>query len=389
MIFKTTVAHICKHIKQISKHHSIIEAQHNVIGTQHGIIKTQHNTSKHNSVFAKHNANLPKHNTIFAKHNTKFSRLRQYYTKYKPIIAQPLTCFALSRHFCLPFCLEKMFCASCRAGLKSFSKFCPFCWQKVENDSSANVTDEGATKCASFKNYAAKKSEERSTHFRSSGSKRRGQKKKEEDPFALINMGLMWFIGPDVRTPNRGKTLPLEVRKDSGYAEVFAEALVKRQAHDQAFDSKKGRKLVYPDRQLAMNLPGQLEKEFTLRNYQKDLGKPYNRITLYLCPEEPEDEFILDSETETEPDTQGVRVRYLVTLSYLCPWVFWALRTRKGGRGNYTRGEIKLAFIWTLYSLQNVKSYILFQYFFQKPKLTLFQFNILLSSLWILSGILY
>ena len=389
------MAHICKHIKQISKNNSIIEAQHNVIGTQHGIIKTQHNTSKYNSVFAKHNANLPKHNTIFAKHNTKFSWLRiagcQYYTNYKPIIAQPLTCFALSRHFCLPFChlLEKMFCAGCRAGLKSFSKFFPFCWQKVENDSSANVTDEGATKCASFKNYAAKKSEERSTHFRSSGSKRRGQKKKEEDPFALINMGLMWFIGPDVRTPNRGKTLPLEVRKDSGYAEVFAEALVKRQAHDQAFDSKKGRKLVYPDRQLAMNLPGQREKEFTLRNYQKGLGKPYNRITLYLCPEEPEDEFILDSETETEPDTQGVRVRYLVTLSYLCPWVFWALRTRKGGRGNYTRGEIKLAFIWTLYSLQNVKSYILFQYFFQKPKLTLFQFNILLSSLWILSGILY
>ena len=204
MIFKTTVAHICKHIKQISKHNSIIEAQHNVIGTQHGIIeaqhnvigtrhgiiKTQHNTSKHNSVFAKHNANLTKHNTIFAKHNTKFSRLRiagcQYYTKYKPIIAQPLTCFALSRHFCLPFCLEKMFCASCRAGLKSFSKFCPFRWQKVENDSSANVTDEGATKCASFKNYAAKKSEERLTHFRSSGSKRRGQKKKEEDPFAPI-----------------------------------------------------------------------------------------------------------------------------------------------------------------------------------------------------------
>ena len=291
--------------------------------------------------------------------------------------------------FLFAILLGKMFCASCRAGLKSFSKFCPFRWQKVENDSSANVTDEGATKCASFKNYAAKKSEERLTHFRSSGSKRRGQKKKEEDPFAPINMGLMWFIGPDVRTPNRGKTLPLEVRKDSGYAEVFAEALVKRQAHDQAFDSKKGRKLVYPDRQLAMNLPGQLEKEFTLRNYQKDLGKPYNRITLYLCPEEPEDEFILDSETETEPDTQGVRVRYLVTLCYLCPWVFWALRTRKGGRGNYTRGEIKLAFIWTLYSLQNVKSYILFQYFFQKPKLTLFQFNILLSSLWILSGILY
>ena len=96
----------------------------------------------------------------------------------------------------------KMFCASCGTGLKSFfSKFCPFCGQKVENDSSASETDRGETKCLSFKNYAAKKSEERSTHFRSSGSKRTGQKKKEEDPFALINVGVMRFVGPDVTAP--------------------------------------------------------------------------------------------------------------------------------------------------------------------------------------------
>ena len=33
-------------------------------------------------------------------------------------------------------------------------------------------------------------------------------------------------------TPIPGKTLPLKVRKDSGYVEVFTEALVKRQAHE-------------------------------------------------------------------------------------------------------------------------------------------------------------
>ena len=117
----------------------------------------------------------------------------------------------------------------------------------------------------------------------------------------------MRFIGPDVITPIRGKTLPMKVRKDSGYAEVFTEALVKRQAHDQVFDSKTRRKLVYPDGQLAMNLPGQQEEEFTRLNYKEDLGKPYNKITLYLCPEEPEDGFIGDSETNPEPVTQGVR----------------------------------------------------------------------------------
>jgi len=85
---------------------------------------------------------------------------------------------------------------------------------------------------------------------------------------------------------------------------------VKRQAHDQAFDSRTSCKLVYPDGQLAINLPVQEEEEFTQRNYKEDLGKPYNRITLYLCPEEPEepeDEFTLDSETETEPSAHGVR----------------------------------------------------------------------------------
>ena len=50
-------------------------------------------------------------------------------------------------------------------------------------------TDRGATKCLSFKSYAAKKNEERSTHFRSSGSKKKRQKRKEEDPLALINVG--------------------------------------------------------------------------------------------------------------------------------------------------------------------------------------------------------
>ena len=35
-------------------------------------------------------------------------------------------------------------------------------------------------------------------------------------------------------------------------------------------------------------LPGQAEQQFTVRKYKEDLGKPYNRITSYLCPEEPD-----------------------------------------------------------------------------------------------------
>lgn len=152
--------------------------------------------------------------------------------------------------------------------MKSSSKFCPFCGEKVANDTSTSEPDKGATKCLSFQKYAAKKSEERSTHFRSSGSKRRGQKKKE-DPFALINIGMMRFLGPDVTTPIRGKTLPLKVRKDCGYAELFTEALVKRQAHDQTFDARTSWKLVYQDGQLAINLPGQEKKNSLYESTRK------------------------------------------------------------------------------------------------------------------------
>jgi len=166
-----------------------------------------------------------------------------------------------------------MFCANCGAVLKHCSKFCHACGQKVENDIvGGNEMDKGATKCLTFKSYAAKKNEERSTHFRSSASKKKGQKRKEEDPFALINVDVMRFVNPDVKIPIRGKTLPLKVRKDASYSEVFADALVKREAHDKAFDPKTSWKLVYPDGQLAITLPGQPEDEFTLRKYKEDLG---------------------------------------------------------------------------------------------------------------------
>ena len=123
-----------------------------------------------------------------------------------------------------------------------------------------------------LQNYAAKKTEERSTHFRS-GSNKKAAKSKNADPLALINIGIMRYVSPDVVTPVRGKTLPLKVKKDSEYIEVFAEALVKRQANDKSFDTTTSWKLVYHDGQSAMTLPGQPEETFTLRKYKEDLGK--------------------------------------------------------------------------------------------------------------------
>ena len=65
---------------------------------------------------------------------------------------------------------------------------------------------------------------------------------------------------------------------------------------------RQARKLVYPGGQSAMTLPGQPEEVFTLRKYKEDLGKQYNRITFYLCPEELE-----QLEIDNEGDSRDTR----------------------------------------------------------------------------------
>ena len=95
------------------------------------------------------------------------------------------------------------------------------------------------------------------------------------------------------------------MNKDAKYAEVFSLALTKREAYDKSFDTKLSWKLVYPDGQLCLTLPGQTEQEFTVQKYKEDLGKPYNRITLYLCPEEPDLLPETDSSDENTYDRKG------------------------------------------------------------------------------------
>ena len=43
--------------------------------------------------------------------------------------------------------------------------------------------------------------------------------------------------------------------------------------------------LLYPDLTLVCMIPG-TEKPFTLKEYKEDLGKPYERLTLYICKRE-------------------------------------------------------------------------------------------------------
>ena len=202
-----------------------------------------------------------------------------------------------------------MFCSVCGSRLEATNKFCYSCRHKLveKGEASCQKDNKKDIKCLSFEQFAAKKRQERSTHFRTSKTK---VKSKDTEPNALINIGLMKYVTTDTTTPVRGKSLPLKVNKDGPYAEVFSKALIKREAYDKSFNTKLSWNLVYPDGQLCTTLPGQAEQKFTVRKYKEDLGKPYNRITLYLCPEEPDLVISEDNgsgDDQFDPSDQNVR----------------------------------------------------------------------------------
>lgn len=81
--------------------------------------------------------------------------------------------------------------------------------------------------------------------------------------------------------PQRGKTLPLFVDPKAGAPEILKQALKKMRAFNR--DIQKGPYvLLYPDCSEVVLVPGS-ERPFTLADYKTKLGKPYPRITFFIC----------------------------------------------------------------------------------------------------------
>ena len=151
---------MCRHYggPQVQTQQHILETQQTIFGTQHNIIETQHNF-----IETQHNIWETQHK-IFSK----FMQNLCYYTTYKRIITQPLTFYAPCKipPFLVAILLSQNVLCQLWNWVKISLQILSFLWRKVELDTvSASETDTGATKCLSFKDYAARKSDERSTHF--------------------------------------------------------------------------------------------------------------------------------------------------------------------------------------------------------------------------------
>ncbi|XP_026036725.1 G2/M phase-specific E3 ubiquitin-protein ligase-like [Astatotilapia calliptera] len=190
---------------------------------------------------------------------------------------------------CGAFRLKKnggMFCPSCGKKLVEESpNFCSGCGERLYHascigDTSLPSTSQTTSNCptptfSTFIEYRKKKNEERQKF--SEG--RKGLKKKEKRK-VQINVGLMTIKKGGLK-PYRGKTIFLTTDPDATATSLLNQAVKKMKDFNK--DLKDGPfLLLYPDGTEVITVPG-TQRPFTLEAYKAEVGKPYQRITVFIC----------------------------------------------------------------------------------------------------------
>lgn len=239
-----------------------------------------------------------------------------------------------------------MFCSNCGYCLQESFSYCPKCGNGVNstNNASKNTfatastspslnasssgkttqknaslpTNPGPARCVpNLSTFMKAKEADRQAHFQPKRKKSCSSSSRVKNESVFINIGLMEY---EAGEPKRvyGKSFPVKVLKDMTYDEVREKALAKWEDYDSKFSRERGYVLVYPDSRIAYTIPGSSE-EFTVQKYKEGLGKPYSRITMFLCPavpskerkrssEPPISDFIrnADNGNNSEVDSEGL-----------------------------------------------------------------------------------
>ena len=121
----------------------------------------------------------------------------------------------------------------------------------------------------------------------------------------LIYIGLLeWNEKERVLKPKRGKKVALRISNSAKSSLIRQKAEEKWKAYYSNFyDENQTYLLLYEDGQKVLFLPGTSEL-FTLKRYQEEVGKDYNRIYLYLCTNEDYDNTLMgadDSDDDSMP----------------------------------------------------------------------------------------
>ena len=99
----------------------------------------------------------------------------------------------------------------------------------------------------------------------------------------IVEVGIMDMSKGNLE-PVRGSRLLVKVGKDMNQKEICQLANQKHYDHDQFLSNLEQYVLLYPDKKLVYQAPGTTAM-FTLTKYKTELGKPFSKLTLFLCKE--------------------------------------------------------------------------------------------------------
>ena len=143
------------------------------------------------------------------------------------------------------------------------------------------------------------------------GGKGKGTKTSAADQEVLIYIGLLEWNGKEnVLKPKRGKKVALRITTSAKSSLVRQKAEEKWKAYYRnLYEESPTYLLLYEDGQQVLFLPGTSEL-FSLKRYQEEIGKDYNRIHLYLCTTEDYNNTVDDGDESEDEETSPSASKY-------------------------------------------------------------------------------
>ena len=211
-----------------------------------------------------------------------------------------------------------MKCGKCQTVVLEGFRFCQQCGTFLTNAKRLGTTD-GSPREADASSSKPKRAETPLLSFdefrkRKSKERQENSKKKKENPpkEVLINVGIMNLV-KQVLKPIKGKVMMVRVNENVRKLELLKKSFEKHSAHDRNFDQEADYTIVYPDGTEILTLPGQPNQLFQLDKYKQDIGKPYNRITIYLA-KRCDQELFTKGESDTESDSSNEKVMKQISM---------------------------------------------------------------------------
>ena len=168
---------------------------------------------------------------------------------------------------------------------------------------STSTTSAVTPRSLSYEDFCKRKAIERVTTLPTAPKKSKSIKSKANNQDKVkIQIGIKEFHETDGALKIlKGRSLPVSVEPSTNAKQLFEKATDKHAKHFRSFNQYDRYVLLYPDNTIIDKLPGALE-DFTLERYKEELGKPYSKISLYICRKECFEKIDLESDCDSIGD---------------------------------------------------------------------------------------